>query len=816
LSRQLRLDVAQLTDVGRKRPHNEDNMAYVIPKDSQVMAKKGALFIVADGMGGHAAGEVASEIAVDTVSNAYYQDESDDIPLSLMNAIKRANALIHQRAAENMMRSGMGTTCVAAVLRGSIAYIANVGDSRAYMVHNGHSKQVSQDHSWVEEQVRAGLLTKDQARSHAQRNVITRCLGTQSEVEVDVFSETLQEGDTLVLCSDGLSGPVTEDDLRAIINQYLPSESVYHLVERANANGGPDNITAIVVRVLEQGDDPPGVLHPVHAGNVGSAPGDSTHVADESTAVLGRIATPSLTTIPSPRIDEGRSPSRPLGSANEQALPAANSSMSASRTAVTVSRKRRSRLLLPTVVISLLLVVALVATASYLFFIRPTHAQAFLDQANSKIGAAQRESTSNPTQALRDLSVAQAQLHNTVSVSLDSAQTTQFHQLQQTLVASTRQALTNYNKQATITAIPCAGSLPLPVSSVDNVHIVTTAMVKSDPKHVQTFALGNDNTVYLLNTSGNTLNATKVDPKTTDKVLLLASDSQHLYLLTELPVKQQTTNGDYTLHTYTVDQKGALSEVGAGTTVPLTQASGRFPKLMTAWNSDVYIIAMSSNQTDQAEILDYTAAGHLRSPQPIPIAISSPVVSVAALDNNQLFLLHSDGTVKSLAVAATKPLETSVALTGIVHTPWPLDLQKLSADTAFSAPSPDMSKFVSIPAPSLAQPQTYMTTGQVNKVNHLYLADNTNHRVLDFIVSGGQANTNKNVGGNVLNTSNSTNVQLQLSSQYASPSALPIVQSMALDPIVNNLDLLTYATDMTNAQQTTIDVSSATACSSAP
>src|SRR2546421_7977794 len=142
LANQLRLDVAQLTDVGRKREHNEDNMAYVIPKDPQVMTRKGALFIVADGMGGHAAGEVASEIAVDTVSNVYYQDDSEDVRVALLRAIKRANASIYQRAAENMLRSGMGTTCVAAVLRGNMAYIANVGDSRAYIVRGGQVKQV--------------------------------------------------------------------------------------------------------------------------------------------------------------------------------------------------------------------------------------------------------------------------------------------------------------------------------------------------------------------------------------------------------------------------------------------------------------------------------------------------------------------------------------------------------------------------------------------------------------------------------------------------------------------------------------------------
>src|SRR5207247_11185627 len=131
-------------------------MAYVIPKDEQVMGSKGALFIVADGMGGHAAGEVASEIAVDTVSNMYYQEESNYVAVWLLGAIRRANVSIHQRAAENLLRTGMGTTCVAAVLRGNMAYIANVGDSRAYLLRGNQVKQISQDHSWVAEQVRAG------------------------------------------------------------------------------------------------------------------------------------------------------------------------------------------------------------------------------------------------------------------------------------------------------------------------------------------------------------------------------------------------------------------------------------------------------------------------------------------------------------------------------------------------------------------------------------------------------------------------------------------------------------------------------------
>src|SRR5437762_14183809 len=280
-------------------------MAYVIPKDPQVMAKKGALFIVADGMGGHAAGEVASEIAVDTVSNMYYQDDSDEVASSLLRAIKRANAAIHQRAAENMLRSGMGTTCVAAILRGNGAYIANVGDSRAYLVRNNQVKQVSQDHSWVAEQVRAGLLTEDQARTHAQRNVITRCLGTQADVEIDVFPEPIEENDALVLCTDGLSGLVTDDEIRRIVNQSGPQESVYHLVERANENGGPDNITAIVVSVQEVGVEPPNVRRPAYVGGRESDAG-------ENTAILGLSSGPGSSTVPSAMFGDIRTPSSPL------------------------------------------------------------------------------------------------------------------------------------------------------------------------------------------------------------------------------------------------------------------------------------------------------------------------------------------------------------------------------------------------------------------------------------------------------------------------------------------------------------------------
>jgi PPM family protein phosphatase len=250
--RPLGLTVAQRTDVGRKRQHNEDSVAYIIPKDQQLLENKGALFIVADGMGGHAAGEVASEIAVDTVCTLYYQDADTDISVSLRRAIHYANATIYQRATENAQHSGMGTTCVAAVLRGTTAYIANVGDSRAYLVRKGHVRQISQDHSWVAEQVRMGQMTAEEAQMHSMRNIITRSLGPFPEVEVDIFVEPVDEGDAFVLCSDGLCGMISDEEITNIVAHFGPQESVYRLIEYANAQGGIDNITAIVARVNQR------------------------------------------------------------------------------------------------------------------------------------------------------------------------------------------------------------------------------------------------------------------------------------------------------------------------------------------------------------------------------------------------------------------------------------------------------------------------------------------------------------------------------------------------------------------------------------
>ncbi|HLI70563.1 MAG TPA: Stp1/IreP family PP2C-type Ser/Thr phosphatase [Ktedonobacteraceae bacterium] len=256
LTTPLRLQVAQHTDIGCKRSRNEDNLIAVLPEDPQTLRNKGALFVVADGMGGHSHGERASELAVSTLRESYYRNKEEDIGLSLVQAIREANALIY---AENISRvdasdptSGMGTTCVAAVLQEKSLVVANVGDSRVYVVHDGQIRQVSQDHSLVADMVRAGLLTPDQANCHEQRNIIYRALGIEPDVEVDVFEEAVEEGDALILCTDGLSGLVAEEEMLQIVETYQPEESVRQLIARANAAGGPDNITAIVVRVDER------------------------------------------------------------------------------------------------------------------------------------------------------------------------------------------------------------------------------------------------------------------------------------------------------------------------------------------------------------------------------------------------------------------------------------------------------------------------------------------------------------------------------------------------------------------------------------
>lgn len=251
------LQVGAKKDPGRQRQLNEDDLSvweqFKNKEDLTVAESKGNLFIVADGVGGHNAGEVASRIAVDTVPRAYYENESTDVEASLRQAIEQANAEIYARAASVRSEQGMGSTIVAAVIRGHELYIAHVGDSRAYLICPGNPDPIllTKDHSWVNEQVEMGTLTAEQARTHAYRNVITRSLGHKPDVQVEFKPDPIlvQPGDHLVLCSDGLSGVVSDHKIQETARTWEPAEACEQLVRLANEAGGPDNISVIVARV---------------------------------------------------------------------------------------------------------------------------------------------------------------------------------------------------------------------------------------------------------------------------------------------------------------------------------------------------------------------------------------------------------------------------------------------------------------------------------------------------------------------------------------------------------------------------------------
>jgi protein phosphatase len=241
------------TDLGRVRENNEDKFEFFEPEDPAVLATKGSFYGIADGMGGHSAGQIACELALKVVIRAYYENPSPDTHASLHRAVEEANAMIYDTAQMITERSGMGTTLTACIVREDKVTVVQVGDSRGYLIRNNQISQITEDHSWVAEQVRNGSMTWEEAQASPFRNIITRSIGTASTVEADVTTEDMQVGDILVLCSDGLSGHVDPGDIMAIALEYSPSIAAMRLVEEANERGGRDNITVMVlsVRALE-------------------------------------------------------------------------------------------------------------------------------------------------------------------------------------------------------------------------------------------------------------------------------------------------------------------------------------------------------------------------------------------------------------------------------------------------------------------------------------------------------------------------------------------------------------------------------------
>lgn len=239
-----------LSDTGCVRDVNEDCGRIVHPADEEERSARGILAIVADGMGGHSAGEVASRIAVETVHRVYYGTAGSPGD-ALGAALHAANLAIFERASHDPALKGMGTTCVALAICGTDAYAANVGDSRLYLVRDDRIYQMTVDDSAVGAMVSQGLLTRTQARHHHERNVILRALGTHEEVQVSTWDTPfpVRQGDRFLLCSDGLSDLVEDDELLEVVKTSHEADACLGLVGLARQRGGFDNITVVTVRV---------------------------------------------------------------------------------------------------------------------------------------------------------------------------------------------------------------------------------------------------------------------------------------------------------------------------------------------------------------------------------------------------------------------------------------------------------------------------------------------------------------------------------------------------------------------------------------
>ena len=230
------------------RSGNEDH--YAAEADPQR-----GLFIVADGMGGHAAGEVASEMAVQIVVRELTEIrdlETNGVERRVTESLKTANHAIHERTLTEVDKQGMGTTVSVLIIAGRRYLIGQVGDSRVYLLRDGALTQLTKDHSYVQEQVDAGFLTPEQARYHPYSNVITRCVGASQDVEPDIYRGEVKIGDVFLVASDGLTGMVDDRRLQTLLlSRTTPDRKVHQLIQEANGRGGLDNITAIVVEVAD-------------------------------------------------------------------------------------------------------------------------------------------------------------------------------------------------------------------------------------------------------------------------------------------------------------------------------------------------------------------------------------------------------------------------------------------------------------------------------------------------------------------------------------------------------------------------------------
>ena len=233
-----------ITDIGKKRKLNQD---YVYTSEMPVGPLPN-LFLVADGMGGHNAGDYASKCAIETIVSEVEQSQGNGPIAVLEKAIHVANDVVRAKAEGDEALKGMGTTVVAATIEDDRLCVANVGDSRLYIINNREIRQITRDHSLVEEMVRMGGIKREQARSHPDKNIITRAIGAQADLDVDFFKVRLEEDDVILMCSDGLTNMIEDEEIRMILRgQRDLVEKAESLVNAANNNGGKDNIAVVLI-----------------------------------------------------------------------------------------------------------------------------------------------------------------------------------------------------------------------------------------------------------------------------------------------------------------------------------------------------------------------------------------------------------------------------------------------------------------------------------------------------------------------------------------------------------------------------------------
>lgn len=279
------LKYAAKTDMGQVRENNEDKFDYYEPESLPVLAARGSLFAVADGIGGALAGQIASEMMLKHLIMGYYNHPAPDIETALRDSITDTNDRVYALAQMIPERNGMGTTLTAAIFLENLVYLAQVGDSRAYLIRDNSIRQVTLDHSWVEEQVRAGALSRQDAELSPFRNVITRSIGATPTVQADLFVEETRVGDVWVLCSDGLTGHVQDEEIAKVAGRHAPSEAARQLIELANARGGHDNVTVFVLSVREM------LPAPDYVGSVSGPSATATQTVDTAPRTLDTALT---------------------------------------------------------------------------------------------------------------------------------------------------------------------------------------------------------------------------------------------------------------------------------------------------------------------------------------------------------------------------------------------------------------------------------------------------------------------------------------------------------------------------------------------